>query len=257
MQPTKLFLNHGAEAATREQIAAVATPTRTSTWVPLPHDRLIDGVRDSLVRAGLTVVHEGHALTRHGARYFGLLHVANEAIGNTDPVNPPNDFALVVGLRNSHDQSFPCGLLAGANVFVCDNLSFCAEVKLARKHTVHVERDLPQLIERAVGQLGDLRRTQEQRFISYRHHELTDGAAHDLMIQALDARVLPVTQIPDVVREWREPRHVEFREGGRTAWRLFNAFTEVLKGRLDALPARTQALHGLLDATCGLAVSRN
>jgi hypothetical protein len=44
---------------------------------------------------------------------------------------------------------------------------------------------------------------------------------------------------------------------GRTAWRLFNAFTEALKGNLDVLPRRTQALHDLLDTTCGLAVSAN
>ncbi len=134
--------------------------------------------------------------------------------------------------------------------------SFSGEVRLARKHTAHVERDLPQLIESAVGRLGDLRRSQEQRFAAYRHHELTDGAAHDLIVQALDAGAVPVTRIPAVLAEWRQPRHAEFREG-KTAWRLFNAFTETLKGRLDALPARTQALHGLLDSACGLAVSRN
>jgi hypothetical protein len=115
----------------------------------------------------------------------------------------------------------------------------------------------PKLIERAVGRLGDLRRSQEQRFAAYKRLELTDGQAHDLIVQGLDARVLPLTRIPAVLREWREPRHPEFREGGRTAWRLFNAFTEGLKGNLDALPRRTQALHGLLDAACGLAVSRN
>ena len=68
--------------------------------------------------------------------------------------------------------------------------------------------------------------------------------------------MVPVTRIPDVLQESREPRHPEFREG-RTAWRLFNAFTEALKGRLDELPRRTQALHGLLDATCGLAITQN
>jgi hypothetical protein len=80
------------------------------------------------------------------------------------------------------------------------------------------------------------------------------GAAEpsfDTIIQALDAQVVPVTRIPDVLRQWREPRHPEFREG-RTAWRLFNSFTEVLKGQLDRLPRRTQALHGLMDSVCGL-----
>ena len=47
--------------------------------------------------------------------------------------------AFVVGVRNSHDKSFPAGLVIGASIFVCDNLSFSGEVKLARKHTVHVE----------------------------------------------------------------------------------------------------------------------
>src|SRR5262249_51737104 len=135
-------------------------------------------------------------------------------------------------------------------------VSFSGEVRLARKHTAHVERDLPQLIEGAVGRLGDLPRTQESRFTAYKERELSDSTAHDLLIQAMDARVLPVTAIPNVLREWRQKQHPEFRDG-KTAWRLSNAFTEGLKGHLDALPRRTQALHGLLDAACGLAVSRN
>ena len=45
----------------------------------------------------------------------------------------------------------------GAAVFVCDNLSFSGDVKLARRHTAHVERDLPQLVSRAVGRLAELR----------------------------------------------------------------------------------------------------
>ena len=85
---------------------------------------------------------------------------------------------------------------------------------------------------------------------------MTEGQAHDLIVRSLDARVVPVTRIPAVLTEWREPRHVEFRQG-RTAWRLFQAFTESIKGNLDALPRRTQALHGLLDTTCGRAVERN
>jgi hypothetical protein len=40
----------------------------------------------------------------------------------------------------------------------------------------------------------------------------------------------------------------------RTAWSLFNAFTEALKGNIGEFPRRTQALHGLMDLECGLAV---
>ena len=37
---------------------------------------------------------------------------------------------------------------------------------------------------------------------------------------------------------------------------MFNAFTEVLKGNLNALPKRTEALHGLMDGECGIAPQR-
>lgn len=248
MNKANLVLHCGAQNASREQIAAVQTPPRTQTWVPIGHHTLLSGVQGALERAGLHVVNEAHGLTRDGSRYFGLLQVANG--------ENAEDFGLVLGLRNSHDRSLPAGLVVGASVFVCDNLSFSGEVRLARKHTAHVERDLPSLIDLAIGQMGDLRRSQAARFAAYKQRELTDGAAHDLVIQALDARVLPVTLIPDVLREWREPRHPEFREG-RTAWRLFNSFTESLKGNLDALPKRTRTLNGLLDAACGLAVLNN
>lgn len=242
----RLMLHRGAQTATRDEVARVATPTRTRTWVPISHSTLLDGVQSALERAGLTVAGEDHALGRDGDRLFSLLRLA---AGATDTA----DFSVMVGVRNSHDQSFPAGLVIGASVFVCDNLSFSGEVRLARKHTVHIERDLSQLIGAAVGRLGDLRRSQELRFSTYKQHELTDAAAHDLLVQVLDARVLPVTKLPLALQEWRTPRHPEFREGGKTAWRLFNSITEAAKGGdIQVLPRRTQALHGLLDAACGL-----
>jgi hypothetical protein len=40
--------------------------------------------------------------------------------------------------------------------------------------------------------------------------------------------VLPASRLPKVIEAWDEPRHEEFVP--RTAWSLFNAFTEVQKG---------------------------
>jgi len=246
-----LMLHCGARHVDRQQVDDAATPPRTQTWVPIPHTRLLDQVEQTLRGNGLSIVSQAHALWREDARYFGLMEVAN---GHT-----AGDYNMVVGLRNSHDQSFPAGLVLGTAVFVCDNLSFCGEVKLARKHTRFIERDLPELVQRAVGKLTDLRVGQDRRIEAYKETNLRDARVHDLVVRALDARVVPVTQVPRVLEEWRQPRHPEFAEHGRTAWRLFNAFTEALKGRnLPALPRRTQALHGLLDGACGLrAVSAN
>jgi len=215
--------------------------------VPIPHGSLLDLVESTLNGHGLRIVGQAHALWGDGMRYFGLMEVQN---GKSD-----EDYGLVLGLRNSHDKSFPAAIGLGSGVFVCDNLAFSAEVTIARKHTRFIERDLPQVVDRAVGRLTEMRGRQDQRIAAYKEKRFRDRTVHDLVIRALDARVLPVTQVPTVLQEWRKPRHDEFAHGGKTAWRLFNAFTEAIKGRnLIALPRRTQALHGLIDSACGLAV---
>jgi hypothetical protein len=198
-------------------------------------------------QGGMRIVEQAHALSPGGLRYFGLMAIAGK---------PGADHSLVIGLRNSHDKSFPAAIAVGSQVFCCDNLAFSSEIVLARRHTRFITRDLPELICRALDQVGTLRRSQEERVEAYKAKRLTHRSAHDLFIKAVDARVLPVTALPTAVQEWRKPSHVEFTEDGLSGWRWFNSITEALKGRsLDALPRRTQRLHGLLDAACGLAVS--
>ena len=241
-----LMLHCGGRRVDREQIEQAPTPSPTRSWQPIPHQRLLELIEFTLTSSGFRIVNQAHALWGEGTRYFGLLEVQNgSAIG---------EYGLVVGLRNSHDKGFPAGLAVGSGVFVCDNLAFSAEVTLARRHTRFISRDLPQLVHRAVGGLGDLRAHQDRRIDCYKNALLDDRSVHDLVIRSLDAQVLPVTQVPTVISEWRAPSHEEFADSGFTGWRLFNAFTEALKGRnLEALPRRTRALHGLLDSACGLA----
>ena len=59
-----------------------------------------------------------------------------------------------------------------------------------------------------------------------------------------------------VLGDWRKPRHEDFEP--RTAWSLFNCFTETMKGlSIFNLAPRTQALHGLLDQFTGVVFSKN
>ena len=241
-----LMLHCGAQHVDREQVEVAATPARTRSWVPIPHHRLLDQVEKTLAGCGMRVVNQAHGLWGDGQRYFGLLEVFNGQVAE--------DYGSVVGLRNSHDKSFPAAIGLGSGVFVCDNLAFSADVRITRKHTRFIERDLPRVITTAVGRLTEMRKCQDERIAAYKQTDLDDRTVHDLAIRSVDARVLPVTRVPVLLEEWRQPRHGEFELGGKTAWRFFNAATEALKGNLPLLPTRTQALHGLLDAECGLAV---
>ena len=244
-QPVAGMLLHcGAELVDRPTLEAVPTPRGTETWFPLPHRDLLDEVQGQLETAGFSLGRQSHALSHEGRRYFGVMEVRQ-------PDQPERDYAWVVGLRNSHDKTFPAGLVAGTSVFTCDNLSFTGEVKISRKHTRFAQRDLRHLTARAVGQLGERFQGLDRRIDSYRGCRMPDWAAHDLVIRAVDCAAITPSQVPDVVHEWREPSHEEFHP--RNLWSLFNAFTEVYKSQNpNTTMRRSEALHGLCDGVVGL-----
>lgn len=239
-----MLLHCGAELVGRQSVCEVPTPTGTKTWYPLAHAGLIDEVETQLQSAGFHLVGEHHALSHGGSRYFGLFEV-------NSPDGRERDYGWIVGIRNSHDKSYPAGLVAGSRVFVCDNLSFTGEVKISRKHTRYAQRDLRHLTSRAVGQLGERFLQIDQRIARYRDRRLTNPQAHHLIIEAVDCGAITNSQIPGVLEEWRKPSHELFRS--RNAWSLFNAATEVMKGvNPNQVVNRTEALHGLFDGLVGL-----
>lgn len=220
------------------------TPRGTATWFPLSHRTILGEVETQLKAVGFTVEEEAHALSHDGARYFGVLSLSS-------PGRTERDFTWAVGLRNSHDKTFPAGLVAGSRVFCCDNLAFSGEVRISRKHTRYAYRDLRHLTARAVGQLGDRFRSLDQRVEAYRAEPMADWLAHDLTIRAVDCGAIVTSEIPEVLREWREPSHEAFQP--RNAWSLFNAFTEAHKAvNPHTALRRGEALHGLFDGLVGL-----
>lgn len=241
---SRIVLHAGGHAATWDEIIAVPTPDPTDTWVPIPHRQVVEQVADTMQDAGLSIVSAAYGLTNDGNRFFGLLEVAGKQ-------GADSDHALIVGLRNSHDKSFPVKLACGSRVFVCDNMAFSGEVTVTRRHTLNVSRALPGLITRSIGELGNLRNKQLVRFDAYKATSLDTLKAHDLCIRALDLGVVAGQTIPKVLQEWRNPSHEEF--ASRTIWSLFNSFTEGLKAISPLhLPSRTIKLHGMMDSFCGL-----
>jgi Domain of unknown function (DUF932) len=240
-----LMLHCGAQVKPRDEVFAVPVPLATASYVPLSYESFVTRIEKQLAVEGITIKDEKLALAKEGQRLFGLLSL-------TMPEFTAEDYGCVLGLRNSYDKSVSSGLCIGASVFVCDNLSFQGEVTFTRKHTTNLLRDLSWLITETIAQLPVRFAQQSSTFECYKQRELSDGKAHDLMIRFYDEGALNVTDIPALLKEWREPRHSEFAEAGKTAWRLFNAATEIMKGDLWRLPARTQALHDVLDKTCDL-----
>jgi len=239
-----LMLHQGSSSVDREELGNVLTPPATHSWQPIAHEHLLHTTEQQLSRFNFHTTGESHGLSRNGRRYFGLLE-----IGEPDS---DRDYQTVIGVRNSHDKTFPAGICVGTCVMVCDNLCFSGEITLARKHTRFILRDLPDLVRDAISGFTQLRVDQHNRIEAYKSKRVSDRKVHDLIIRAIDAKIIPVTKVPGVLSEWREPSHNEFTDHGRSLWRLHNSFSESWKGgNLNRLPRRSQRLHQLLDQVCG------
>ena len=107
-------------------------------------------------------------------------------------------------------------------------------------------QDLDFTISRALGKLFGFWHGQDQRINAYKQFDLTNSQVHDIVIRACKAGALPKSKIIDVVDQWESSDHPEFWD--RNANSLYNAFTEVYKGNLVALPNRSDALHAVLDS---------
>lgn len=217
----QLFLHTGGWEATQADLASVPVPTETDSYVPVPYGRFVEEVELHVPRFGLTITDARYALARDGLQMFGVLTCTAS--------HNRTDYALAIGLRNSYDRSLSVGLVAGSRVFCCDNLAFSGEVGTNRKHTVNVFRDLPDLIYRMLSQVSSMQSRIHSEIAAMKDRELSPETADHLMVEAVRNNVLPASNLPKVIAAWERPAHEVFAP--RTAWSLFNAFTEVTKSR--------------------------
>jgi len=282
----------------RTDVFAVQTPPPTKTWRPIPHNYLLELIERDVTEAGMEITGEHHLLDKDGARWFCTLQVQHavatiktatpddvaatlgsslhdataaqvqEAIATTEVVKH-RGYSTVIGARNSHDKAFVANMACGSHVMVCDNLCFWGEIVVGRMHTSRILHNLPRLIKEALSQVLVMEKVQDERIGTYRDTRLLNFGAHDALIRAVDANVIPASKIPTVLGLWRGSYKAQGDDDPvawgdahedtfkpNTVWRLFNAFTSVLKlaNQFD-LPAKSRSLHALCDDLCGYETS--
>lgn len=218
----QLLLHRGGWEATKADLASVPVPEPTDSYVPVPYGRFVEEIELHVPRFGLTIADEAFALARNGQQMFGVLTCTNG--------HGSEDFALAIGARTSYDRSYSLSLVGGSRCLVCDNLAFSGEVKASRKHTVNVFRDLPDMIYRKLSQVQVLQERTVAEIAAMKARSLENQEADHLMVEAIRQNALPASLLPKVLERWETPRSPELF-GGRNAWLLFNAFTEVFKTR--------------------------
>lgn len=232
-----LMLHAGAEPIEYAELRNLPVPAATQTHVPLPHFRLVDLVKSVLGMFGHIVEEEHYGATPDGSRFFGAISLRSTYGNYTD----------VCGLRNSHDKRFPVGIAFGSRVFVCDNLAFTADHVIRTKHTAKLKDRLPGLVNGLIEPLAEQREAQHRKLLTYQNTAVSDARADQAIMQLYRQHIIGVQAIADMVREWETPTH---DHGDKTAFRLMNATTFVLTGKVVEKPALTRQLHEVLDGVC-------
>jgi len=222
-------------------------PASTRTYQAVPNEELILMLNDAAAQYGLVLTNEELGLDAKGNRLFGTYEVEGmDFFGGRSK--------LMMGFCNSYNKSLRARVCFGGKVFVCSNLAFHAWADsdtgvvgdVGHKHTSRVNDGLWQRLTQALSQVDDFRASQEKFYSRLADTRITQNRAHDLIVRAAMSGCINKTKIVDIAKEWQyqahcpevidesHPWHPEFRS--RNAFNLFNAFTEVEKGRLNKNP---------------------
>jgi hypothetical protein len=240
MATSALCLHRGAVRVNEEELARYQPPPATDTWFPVSHRAVYDTTVARLTEAGYRVRSTALGVSQDGHRFFGTLDLDTTLVSGV---------SLAVGVRNSTDKTFPLGFCAGNRTFVCDNLAFRSELLVRRKHTRFGELRFGNAIAQAVGSLKHFVEVEAERVRRMQHEEVTDDRAHALILKAYLRQLVSYRLLRHAVAQWECPSFEEW--GGKTLWRLANAFTwtmaDVAKRNPNEYSDRTIRLNAMLS----------
>jgi hypothetical protein len=156
---------------------------------------VLSTVERTLGDAGFNISKAEHGLSQDNARYFGILTLASQICEGV---------SLAVGIRNSHDKTFPIGLCAGSRVFNCDNLSFASEIYVSKKHTRNGRERFNEGISQALTALNQFRSVEAARIACYRESSLDEPDAAATLLHAFEQGILSSRTLPVAIEEWRK-----------------------------------------------------
>jgi hypothetical protein len=226
---TSSTLVHGKSAlVTLDELRTIPTPQGTATFKPVPHIELVEGIKYYLEQNDVSVVRQAIAVQRGGALMFGTMDLAGSLNG------PLDGFRAALGFRQGNNKLMSIQLVAGARVFVCDNLALSGDtVALKRKHTsgLDVLAELRTAVIRVLEQFGVMAR----KFEALKNMALGPNDARARIYDAIEKRIIAATYFhavhdayfnPTADENGKIPYDVQFKD---TLWALQNAFTFVLR----------------------------
>jgi len=235
-----------------EAFAQDLIPLATSTYQPFSNEELVLMINKVAALYGMTLNNEQLGMDLKGQRFFGVYTVEGfDFFGGR--------IKLTVGFCNSYNRSMSGRMCIGGDVTVCSNSAFYAYTDAETgingmamaEHRPGIHDGLYQKIEACFAGIKEFRKQQEMFYGHLDERPISQEEAYHLIVKAAQANVVNKTRILRVAEEWdwqdRGPQnddeeksriwHPEFKP--RTAYSLFNAFTEVQKDRMKVNPVQT------------------
>lgn len=211
----------------RSQLNLIPTPAPMGrSHYPYPFHTYVDQVEESLQFHGFDIQAEEYVVTADHQQFFGLMEIAGHG-WNTDVV-ADKGWTVQVGVRGSHNQTLPRGLLLGSQVLVCSNLCFHGNIgQFKTKQTTEIAARLPFLIRECLMHIPDMVEEQDRAFDRMKEVEIGDSDARAALVTLLDRNGLSAPQLAKARQEWLKP---SFDHGADpSVWKFFNACTQALK----------------------------
>lgn len=236
----------------KEAFAMDLIPASTRTYQPFSNKELVMMINKVAGMFGMTLIDEQLGMDLKGMRFFCVYSIEGlDFFGGR--------IKLTIGGCNSYNRSMSGRMCIGADVIVCSNSAFYAYTDeetgingmAIAEHRPGIYDGLFQKIEACFAGIEEFRNRQEMFYGQLDDRTLTEREAYHLIIKAAQAQVVKKTRILRVAEEWdwqeKGPQndeeektriwHPEFKP--RTAYSLFNAFTEVQKDQMQANPVNT------------------
>ncbi len=216
-------------------------PVKTKSYCPVTNEKLVNMVEKISGEHNLTLVDEDLGMAGKNSQQFFATYI----VQGKDFFD--NQIKMMLGVVNSYDKTLTAKILFGSMVSICSNKSFYADggengirAIISRKHTSQVFSEgngLFYKLNKSLELVDHFCREQEKFCEQLKDRNLSRNEAYSAIVRSARSGVIGKTNILDVADIYddqvdeEKSCYDEFRS--RTAYSLFNSFTESNKPRLE------------------------
>lgn len=219
----------GSHVVTMDQLAALPEPKSLGNWhKPIPHIEVVNGLLEGIKKLNFGIDTVRLGVAHNGQRLFGTIDLsADDASNGWD-----TDMQSTLGFRSSVNKSLALRAVAGAHVFVCDNLMLSGdEILFSRKSTLHMNlmQQINSGLEQFLYKQHELQRGVQRLKEFSLKNRIHNGQAKERIFDLLEQKILPTRCFEPICTAYFEPEESWTDCHGNTLWSLQNACTRATK----------------------------